>query len=334
VTGVVVRTELNGVPVRGQKVYLRQGGDGRRLYEGPTAREYVNKPYGLHSGDGELPLRGTHVGDQLETVGIGPDGDLLIGKATITNDQPHTLVVALTRVPLWPFDFTSTVQGLGELGLELQTAPAAPEAPTPDIFIRADGGEPCMRDYLLVGPSDRALRVGGLPPTGDAVVAAIGWSADQEIVDEWGITLARTDEEATPYMTSSDGQLKLRLRPGTFSEPCQLAIESPSATAPLDTPLGPIIVGPYAVSSFPEVRWARPAKLVFRPPVEELADPGDPAGTSPFAIVERDHHSGDWRDCGDVEVIAGTQFAAQVSGSGRYALVRRGTTPLSEREAG
>ena len=334
VAGVIVRTELNGVPVRRQKVSIRQGGDGRRLYQGLTAREYVNKPYGLHSGDGELPLRGTHVGDQLLTVGIGPDGDFLVGQATITNPQPHTLVVALTRVPLWPLDFTSTVLGLGELGLELQTAAAAREAPAPDIFIRADGGEPFMRDYLFVGPSDRALRVGGLPPTEDVVVAAIGWSADQEIADEWEITLVRTDEEATPYMTSSDGQLKLRLRPGTFSEPCQLAIESPSATAPLDTPFGPIIVGPYAISSFPEVRWARPAKLVFRPPAEELADPGDPAGTPSFAIVERDHDSGQWRDRGDVEVIGGTQFAAQVSSAGRYALVRRGTTLSEATQAG
>jgi hypothetical protein len=320
VDGVVVRTEFNGVPVRKQKVLLHSHTTGRTLFEGVTKAAY-HLAYGLTTGDGEIPLRGAHLDDDVTVIGPAPNGGIFVGNASITQPQPHTLVISLTRIPL-PFAIELEPLGVGALGIRVPaTAALAAAGHSPDVYIADSTAGPAS--YMRIRPSNGNPVVGGLPHDGSPVAVAIaGVTGDgKEIMDEKGAVLYRVDEPIS--CRSSDGRLKLRLQADTFDAPHQVMVESPGADSPVDTPIGEVVSGPYRLAIAPDDRLGREAALTFRLPSAELPARDLDESIGSLVILELESRSGDWQECNSTGNADPAFVSTRINHSGTYALVQR-----------
>lgn len=322
VNGVVVRAEFNGSPVRRQKVWLHQHTNGRRLLQGMTSRSY-NKAYGVTTGDGELPLRGAHIDDEISVMGAAPNGGILLGKATITRAEPHTLVIALRRL-VFPFPVGLTLSPVGALSIEVQAPDtAATFGRPPDVYVISGDAAAGTSSYTHLRPAVGTSTVGGLAREGTGVVAVVALTAEgDEIVDERGVAFGAIDDEPTTF-ESSDGRLKVRLQADTFDAAHQIMIESPGADAPTDTPLGEIVSGPYRVTCTPNDAWAQDATLLFRLPSVEVPTQDPDGWVSSLVVAELPHPDGKWCEHGSAGCINPVFVSALVDHAGTFALVHK-----------
>jgi hypothetical protein len=324
VDGVVVRTEFNGVPVRKQRVWLHQQSNGRKLLQGVTKDSY-NLAYGLTTGDGEIPLRGAHIDDEVTVLGPAPGGGLLVGKATITQAGPHTLVIPLSRI-LFALGIELEPRGVGALGIKLRPTDAgAAAARPPDVYVATGDAAAGTLGHTRVRPADSGSVVGGLPRDGTAVVVAIvAVTVDgDEIVDEHGVVSFMVDDEWASVW-SSDGRLKLRLQARTFDTLHQVLIESPGADSPINTPIGELLSGPYRISIAPDDRWDQDAAVLFRLPSPEVPERNRDEWIASLVVAELEPRSGEWHEHRSTGSSDPAVVSTRIDHSGTYALVRSG----------
>jgi hypothetical protein len=315
---VVVRAQYDGKPVRQQKVWLHQQSNGRKFLQGQTKNAYV-KAYGVSTGDGELPLRGAHVGDEVSVVGTAA-GAVFQGKAVITSTEAQTLVVPLTRIVL-PFSVQFEPRGVGTLGVKMLMNDAQPLTHRqPTVYVLADGAG-SLPGYTRVRPAEKLSMIGGLPGHGITVAAVVATIEGEEVTDERGLAFFVVDYEPA-LLRSSDGRLKLRLQGGTLDQSNQMMVEAPGAFAVLAAPLEWVVSGPYRIALFPGEVWKHDAALSFRLPSVELPANDVEKWLASLVVVELDEQAGLWHRLPSTCHVDPALVSTRISRCGTYALVR------------
>jgi hypothetical protein len=164
---LVVRAEFAGQPVANARVTLRTT-RGRILYQGVTKSAY-NLAYGVSTGPGEIPVRGAHVGDEIDVLLIaGPDSKrgrlqvtagaetLVVALAPFDPIPQARSVVAATSAPLesatrsvWPDEDATADSADGRVRVVLPAgALSAPDL----LHLDASAGPARMRGELVSGP--------------------------------------------------------------------------------------------------------------------------------------------------------------------------------------
>jgi hypothetical protein len=141
-------------------------------------------------------------------------------------------------------------------------------------------------------------------------------------MDERGIVLRTVDEERASLI-SSDGRLRLRLKADTFDASHQVMIQSLGADARVDTPIGEVISGPYAITISPDDRWRRDAVLTFRLPSSEIPEDVPDEWIGSLAVIEFEPGSGDWHEHRSTGRADPAFVSTRIDHQGVYAMVRR-----------
>ncbi len=95
--GLIVRVTRGGTPVVGALVMLHTS-QGRSIYQGKTKTEY-NLAYGVRTGAGEVPVRGAHVGDDINVYELRGTSFVHIGRKRIETCTERLVVEATLALP-------------------------------------------------------------------------------------------------------------------------------------------------------------------------------------------------------------------------------------------
>jgi hypothetical protein len=320
---LVVRVELNGVPQNSARVYVRAP-DGRTVYQGPT------KAYNLQDersfNDGEIPVRGAHVGDGILAF-FWPRGGSgwLVGTETVgaCGSEP-VVVVALGPVPV-AVVLRCRLRAVGEC----------------EILVEGDGGlvTPPAVSLLLEGedePHDVALRparVGGsfaarltdLPDDSEIELQAVAFDAQgNQAFIRTGVSLRTAYVHSELQTFSVDGRLELVLPGGAMPYPVQVVVEEVvGGPLPSLADGDALLAGPYCVGSTAGDRLRKPALLHVNVSGEVLLDPEAQSDRSCFEVLWHDEHSDRWRVVPSTLNEEPFVVTARVDRLGTYALVKR-----------
>lgn len=262
---VVVQVRLDGQPADGAVVTLEH--DGRHIEQGRTqAYELV---YGVITQQGEVPLRGGHVGDGLHAfLQDAGDGSPAEGRATVASCT-ETAVIDLERRGARPrIDVEPREPGR----VFVRTTVAAGARAASRVDAEVEGVPHVLRIPLGTGESRRdahevAGDVSGLPLTGRATFRIRGGEERDEGVIGARAAFAGAVVDERIRLQAPDGRLELFLGEGTNEPPTQVLVQATAVPAP-DTSL---LSGPYRLAQWPVRELRRPAVLTFELPTSEEA---------------------------------------------------------------
>lgn len=235
---LVVRAQRNGQPVVGARVTLHTAG-GRAVYQGATKTAY-RLAYGVQTGRGEIPVRGAHVGDEIDVLLVagpdsargrvrvpGCDGTLVVALAPFDPiPQPQAIAMngaaplAVTSRSAWPEDRTTVESADGRLRLVLPPGGLA----EPDVVLVEELPEAPEGD-MLAGPY--ALRT----------ASGAELRAPARLHFEVPSAELQEDGELLVVRVEADGR--------TYELPSAVAAEASAVSAPVDR------LGMYALVARP-----------------------------------------------------------------------------------
>jgi hypothetical protein len=263
----LVQVLLNGSRVNDVKVWLRSAG--RTLYQGTTEPKLL--AYNQQTRDGEIRLRGAHVGDSV--LAFHPVLPSAYGTGDIDDCGPEALVVTL--LPLRSFAAgAARLQPLapGELTVRLEPAGASAHAV---VFV--EGAAPISLPLAEArDPADAAVRgfLRGLPPSGRLTVelTVLDDQGNEIALPSEAVFASTVDEEALT-VCSADGRAELVLPAGALAAPLQILIETELVPSVAPPDRWQLVGDAYRISSSGGDALARRAWLSF-----ELDGPGRPRG--------------------------------------------------------
>ncbi len=325
-TGVIVKCMRDGQPMSNAEIYIDTA-YGRTIYQGETGTRRF--------ADGELAVRGLHVGDRIRAY------------CAYSSSFPSPFVS--------PFSAEHTVAAAdcsaGMIELEMTTMPSVlsvkleptASAKAARVLIKADVALSTPPHVsLALDDSNEALSVPmRFEQNTKTYIGLINNLVDTRATFEvtaFGINRYRVtrtvdasfssiQSETESTLVSADGRLKIIIPASGLTSPA-LSIVMATSEIPLSLTAGDeLIAGPYSVSSSAGKGLRKPAMIYFE--LGDLGPPGENCGRSrrTLDILEYDRCKRRWNALGGTVQPDPGLVTAKISKLGTYMLVARSVKP-------
>ena len=309
---LIVKAVHDGLAFGNAAVQLRTA-DGRTIFQGRTRTTSGQLGDGSFLAEGELSIRGAHIGDRIVTQHLSQGGQVIQGNGEVTDCG--TLLEIATSSFTWPWTMSASFDDTRNLVISVVDALAAPL-----MRVGIDGTDEPASVHLV--RRDRALEgtVRGRHGDQQYEVDALFTDAGGELYNaREALSICDVSPWQPGTVRSSDGQAELDLSERSAPEVGRIAIQEVQSQGPALAGWSPV-AGPFRIFATFGEKLSRPALLHMQPGAPQAGPYLQPS----YSIRRLDRSGKTWEE---VDVTSSNDepsvTTARITQLGSYALFQR-----------